>query len=72
MKMQWATWSLWIGSTVYPSKNTQRHCMFKKIENEWILSLNLLIRQDLRDFLDILNTRFPDETGYMQSASRKR
>ena len=34
--------------------------------------LKLRNRQDLQDFLDYLHCRFPDETGNMQSASRKK
>jgi len=29
-----------------------------------------LIRQDLQDYLDFVHSRFPDETGYAQFASR--
>ena len=29
-------------------------------------------RQDLQDYLDFLNSRFPEETGNMQTASRNK
>ena len=32
---------------------------------------NLLSRQDLQDYLDILYSRFPEETGNSKSASLK-
>jgi hypothetical protein len=32
--------------------------------------LKKIFRQDLQDYLDLLNCRFPEETGNIQSASR--
>ncbi len=49
----------------------QRKKILKKID-DWILIINSKdVRQDLQDYLDIQETRFPEETGNMQSASWK-